>query len=84
MQPQKTLKPDTIARNRGILRRQTLLQEVLGGSLLDLRTARGMTQRQLGDEVGCSRELIGKIEQGRALPSIRTLVALVKVLHKLL
>jgi DNA-binding XRE family transcriptional regulator len=80
MQPPKNLKPDTIARNRGTARRQTLLQEALGGDLVDLRKAAGMTQRQLGDAIGTSRDLIAKIEQGRGLPSIGTLVKLVRVL----
>lgn len=37
----------------------------LGELVIDLRTARGLTQRGLAERVGCDPETIGRVEQGR-------------------
>ena len=38
--------------------------------LRELRTAIGMSQGELGDELGVSRQTINSIENGRYLPSL--------------
>jgi len=46
-----------------------------------LRTARGMSQSQLAEQLNFSPSTIGMYEQGRRIPGIDTLVALSKVFH---
>lgn len=36
----------------------------------ELRTAKGLSQQQLGQELGVSRQTINAIEQGRYAPSL--------------
>jgi putative transcriptional regulator len=38
--------------------------------LLDLRQAKGLTQSELGDDLGVSRQTIAAIEKCRYLPSL--------------
>ncbi len=52
----------------------------LGAYLRDLRTARGLTVRDLGRAVGCSPNLIRMVENGYRRPSIRALWRLIEVL----
>lgn len=35
-----------------------------------LRTEKGMTQQELADKIGVSRQMIGQIERGSKLPTI--------------
>jgi DNA-binding XRE family transcriptional regulator len=48
----------------------------LAGELLSLRTARGLTQRQLSDKTGIQQSEISRIEAGHANPTVGTLSAL--------
>lgn len=54
---------------------------MLGDRLRDLRSARGLTLRQLADETGLSAGLLSQLENGRTDPSIETLRRLAKVFH---
>ena len=39
-------------------------------SVCKLRTEKGMTQQELADKIGVSRQMIGQIERGSKLPTI--------------
>ncbi len=39
-------------------------------NVCELRTEKGMTQQELADKVGVSRQMIGQIERGSRTPSI--------------
>jgi len=45
------------------------------------RYALGMTQKQLAERVGIGKDQISRIESGRAMPSIKTLVTLCRTLQ---
>jgi len=45
------------------------------------RYALGMTQKQLAERVGIGKDQISRIESGRAMPSIKTLLTLCRELH---
>jgi transcriptional regulator with XRE-family HTH domain len=53
---------------------------VLGSRVRDLRRARGLTQRELAERAGVSRQLVGAVEAGRHLPRVDAAVALARVL----
>lgn len=52
---------------------------MLGDRLRDLRSARGLTLRQLADATGLSAGMLSQLENGRTEPSIETLRRLAKV-----
>ncbi|BDU77422.1 helix-turn-helix transcriptional regulator [Mesoterricola sediminis] len=43
---------------------------ILENRVREVRTARGLTQQDLADAVGVSRQSINSIEQGRYVPSL--------------
>lgn len=46
------------------------------GKLADLRTARGLTQREVAKALDCSERLVSRWETGEGRPSDRYIVAL--------
>ena len=62
------------------VKRKSLLRE-FGTRLRELRTERGLTQRQLAELVGCETMLISGYERGIGLPKLDTLVALAGALE---
>jgi putative transcriptional regulator len=44
----------------------------------ELRSMEGLSQAQLGDELGVSRQTINSIEQGRYLPSLPLAIAIAR------
>jgi putative transcriptional regulator len=52
----------------------------IGSNLRDVRGARGLTQAQLAELVGVSRQTINYIEQGTYCPSTRLALQLAQVL----
>ena len=50
----------------------------------ELRTEAGMTQQQLADAVGVSRQTINAIEKGDYNPTIKLCISICKVLDKTL
>src|SRR4028119_1156936 len=42
----------------------------IGGRIVELRKQRNLSQAQLGEQVGVSREMIGRYERNEVLPSI--------------
>ncbi|MEN9798693.1 MAG: hypothetical protein RL653_2389 [Pseudomonadota bacterium] len=57
------------------------LARAIGGRARALRAMRGITQEQVAEEVSLSPQVYSRLEQGRVLPSIRTLMRLAEVLH---
>jgi transcriptional regulator with XRE-family HTH domain len=57
-----------------------VLRSILGRDLAELRGARGWSQQQLADRLGVTREAISGFENGRSLPDIRRLPALLDLL----
>lgn len=57
-----------------------LIRGLLGRDIADLRHARGMTQRDLAERLGCTRELVSHWECGRCLPDVRRLPDLLDLL----
>ena len=53
---------------------------MLGARIRELRLARGLTQAQLAERSGVSRQLVGAVEAGRHLPRVDAAVALARVL----
>lgn len=56
------------------------LSRVLGTRLRDRRKAAGLTQAGLAQRCGVSTELVSRIERGRCLPSLPTLIAFARTL----
>jgi len=52
----------------------------LFGQFLELRQAKGWTQNQLAEASGIAQAEISRIEQGKANPTVQTLIALVSAL----
>lgn len=52
----------------------------LGASLRATRKAAGLTQQDLAEKAGLSTQIICKIERGRSLPNVSTLVLLADAL----
>lgn len=50
--------------------------EEVGSFIRDIRTARGLTQAQLGERIGSSRNWVCQLENGAHKPSLRTLAAI--------
>ncbi|MBQ7374154.1 MAG: helix-turn-helix domain-containing protein [Clostridia bacterium] len=53
--------------------------EILGNKLYDLRKTTGLSQEELADKLGVSRQAISKWERGEALPDTANLIALAKL-----
>jgi putative transcriptional regulator len=51
----------------------------VSNSLLEKRTASGMTQEELGDKVGVTRQTVIAIEKGNYTPSVLLALKLAKV-----
>ncbi|MCL2369034.1 MAG: helix-turn-helix domain-containing protein [Oscillospiraceae bacterium] len=51
----------------------------LGGKILALRKARGLSQEQLSVEIGVSRQAISKWELGEAVPDVENIIQLSKL-----
>lgn len=48
------------------------------------RVAQGLTQQELAEKIGVTRQTIGLIEQGRFNPSLALCVQIARALHKTL
>lgn len=55
-------------------------QEVLGGSIRELRRTAGMTQEQLGDALGADAVFVSRIERGQRGIRWHTLMRLLRAL----
>ena len=53
----------------------------IGENIRRIRKERGLTLKQLGDEVGVSEAYIRAYETGRRNPKLKSLEALAKALH---
>lgn len=56
------------------------LARAIGTEARRARTARGLTQQEVADQLGCSLEFYGRIERGGTIPSVPTLQKLRSVL----
>lgn len=52
------------------------MKHILHNTILDLRTEQGVTQQELADAVGVSRQTIIAIEKGNYTPSVTLALAL--------
>lgn len=59
----------------------TRLAKTIGGAAKAARLARGLTQEDAADLVGVSLEFYGRIERGRTLPSVPTLLRVATALQ---
>ncbi|WP_309896238.1 helix-turn-helix transcriptional regulator [Archangium sp.] len=59
---------------------KTQLALHLGGVAREARTRAGLTQEQTAERIGIATEVYGRLERGRILPSLPTLVKLCRVL----
>lgn len=50
------------------------LQRLLGDTLRSERTARAMSQEDLAEAAGLSRNYYGSVERGEKMPSVQTLI----------
>lgn len=55
-------------------------QEKLIATVKQLRKAKALTQEQLSEETGMNRQMIGRLEKGRYMPSVSQLERLAEVL----
>jgi transcriptional regulator with XRE-family HTH domain len=62
---------------------RSTLRALLGRDLVDLRQALDLTQQQLGERLGCSRETVSAYERGACLPDVRRLPRLLDLLVQL-
>ena len=53
----------------------------LGERIKERRTAHGLTQEMLAQEMGVSRQAVAKWESGQSAPSSEKLIALAKLFH---
>ena len=53
----------------------------LGGRIRDRRTARGLTQQQLGDQCALHRTFIGSVECGERNPSVLNLRLIARIMR---
>ena len=51
-------------------------------SIKEFRIAKGMTQKELAEEVGIARLFMGEVERGNAVPSVKNAIAIAKALGK--
>jgi transcriptional regulator with XRE-family HTH domain len=54
--------------------------KALGARIAELRTAKGMTQQKLAEELGVSQQTVGHYEVGRARLQVATLQTLAEAL----
>ena len=64
-------------------RNRATLRSLLGRDLADLRQALALTQAQLAEQLGCSREAVSAFERGACLPDVRRLPRLLDLLVQL-
>lgn len=57
------------------------LRKILGANLKAARTALGITQEQAAARAGISAEFFGRLERGRAMASVSTLLKLAAALN---
>ena len=60
--------------------RQDRLPATLGAALKQARQRAGMTQAEVAEGIGSAAEVYGRMERGRALPSVPTLLRLCLIL----
>jgi len=65
--------------NPKLERQHNTPEQALGAVLTTLRTAKGWSQEDLGDKVGCSEVYVNRLEHGRQSPTFRLIVALAQV-----
>lgn len=53
---------------------------LFGDNLKKIRKEKGLTQQQLGDKLGCSKELISQYERGKLHPKTKTVANIAKAL----
>ena len=58
-----------------------LSQEKMANLIRELRTSMGITQEELSDKTGINRQMIGRMEQNKYIPSILQLEELARVLN---
>jgi DNA-binding XRE family transcriptional regulator len=79
---QDTTMPHLLASNRthkaARSRQETLklITAALGSPIDELRKAKGLTQAKLAKLLGCTRECVTQLENGRGLPSVPLLLKL--------
>ncbi len=56
------------------------LKRTIGARLKVARTARGLTQERLAENIGKTEETVSNIERGKSLPSIETMLDICSVL----
>ena len=56
------------------------LAEIMGANLRAIRTARNLTQAEVAEAISVSDEFYARLERGKSLPSMDTLLALVSAL----
>lgn len=54
----------------------TRLSQRLGSTARRARLARGLTQADVAEELGIATEVYGRLERGKMLPSVQTLIRL--------
>jgi transcriptional regulator with XRE-family HTH domain len=55
------------------MRKNAILPKKLGNKIQKRRKVVGLTQEELADKIGVSRQYMGFIEQGRNVPSVEVL-----------
>lgn len=53
----------------------------LGSNIANFRRVKGLTQAELAKAIGVSKSYIAKIEEGKKVPQIKTLVRIAKCLN---
>lgn len=56
------------------------LKTYIGGQVKTLRKQSGLTQADLGEQIGRTAEAISNVETGKSLPSLDTLIAVAEAL----
>jgi transcriptional regulator with XRE-family HTH domain len=62
-------------------RSKTTTRNPIGPAVRRLRQGRGLTQKELAEDVGCADETISRIERGRLVPSVELASALAQALN---
>jgi transcriptional regulator with XRE-family HTH domain len=57
------------------------LAETVGANTREARKALGLTQQQVADALGVTINFYARIERGKTLPSVSTLLTMTQVLH---
>lgn len=55
--------------------------ELFGRQIRELRKSRGLSQEQLGEQIGIDQKHMSKIELGKSYPSLDRLIRIAKVLQ---